>query len=513
MFRIERWLEARLEPRLDLFVLAALLLVTIAHCRHAARYSLNPDEALHYNLGHQRSLYQAWAASNTNAHPPLLIVGLYFWRKLGTSELWLRMLPILSNAVLVWFGYRWMRNTAGGAAAVVFAGLLLFLPPLHGLATEVRQYMPMFAGIALALWGFDRALHSGSARSMAVSAMGMLVAALSNYSALWFWAGFGCYTLLRLWRERAPAALVRVWGYGQLSVAATYVFLYVTHISKFRSSALSAEIKAGYLRGLFRSPEEDLPGFLARSLSSLYEWAFAPGWPAWTAFVLAAAGFGVLVLRREPALPALLSVPFVCGFAAAAMGLLPFGGSRQCAVFVYLAGASIAIGVSSILKQRLIRTAAISVAALLLLHHEAEPEDFGLPLVLRQREYIGYAVDHLRGKVPQGGTVFADYQASLMLCYYYDPSQYCVDEAGGSMREIRLDRMRILTPYVWSFDRESFLEQWRAARPAYRLAEQPVWVFDAGWGQPVHEALNAYAEELREFPGNNIVFRISPAVP
>lgn len=513
MFRIERRLDAWLEQRLDLIVAVALLVVTFAHGRHAARYSLNPDEALNYNLGHQRSVYRAWVANNTNAHPPLLIVGLYFWRKLGTSELWLRMLPILSNMVFVWFAYRWMRNTAGSAATAAFAGLLMILPGLHGLATEVRQYMPMFAGIAVALWGFDAALRKTSARLMAVSFIGVLIAAVSHYSALWFWAGFACYTLLRLGRGRASSSLGRVWGGGQVIVSVTYVFLYVTHVSKLRESAMTADVKTGYLHAFFRSPEEGLFGFLVRSIPSLFQWSFASEWPAWVGLLLFVVGVGVLALRRESAVLALVGVAFVCGCAAAAMGVFPFGGTRQSAVFAYLIAVAIAIGVAGLLRDRLARTAAISLIALLMLQHVAEPEDFGLPLVLRQREYIGYAVDHLREKVQPGGVVFADYQASLMLCYYYDPAQYCVDEAGGIVREFRLDRMRILTPYVWSFNRDSFLREWRAVRSTYGLAQQPVWVFDAGWGQPVHEALGAYADILREFPGNNIVFRISSGAP
>lgn len=513
MSRIEQWLDDHLERSLDILIVAILLLVTIVHCRDARRYSLNPDEALHYNLAHQRSLLDAWRMNNTNAHPPLLIIALYFWRKIGTSELWLRLLPILSNAVLVWFGYRWMRNIAGSAAAVAFAGLLLVLPPLYALAWEVRQYMPMFAGIAVALWAFDSAIAMKSPRRMMFSGLGVLIAGLSNYSALWFCCGFGAYSLLRLWILRPPAPVIVAWAGGQALVASAYFCLYETHISKLTGAILSAEVKSGYLRSFYIADYEDIVDFIFRSVPSLYQWIFTVSWPAWIGLLLACVGVIVVSVRKDLALLALLTVPFVSVLTAVAMEKYPFGGTRQSSLFIYFVAASIAVGTAALLKDRLARTALLTVPAMVALHSAAQPEHFGLPFPMRERAFVVDTVDYLRTTVPPGGTVFVDYQASLMLCYYYDPAQYCIDEPRGRTHQFRLDRLRMIFPDVWSFDRDSFMDRWRSARSDFQLAGQPVWVFDSGWGQPVHEALGGYSDDLRIFPGNNEVFRISQGIP
>src|SRR5271156_7025862 len=60
---------------------------------------LNPDEALHFRLANQTSLALAYKAALTAAHPPLLILLLYFWRALGTSDLWLRLPSVLAGTV------------------------------------------------------------------------------------------------------------------------------------------------------------------------------------------------------------------------------------------------------------------------------------------------------------------------------------------------------------------------------------------------------------------------------
>ena len=86
-------------------LLAALVLAAgfVARLLPAWRHFLNPDEALHYVLADQPSLTLAWRAALTNAHPPLLIVVLYYVRLLGHSELLLHALGVGGNRLLLDF--------------------------------------------------------------------------------------------------------------------------------------------------------------------------------------------------------------------------------------------------------------------------------------------------------------------------------------------------------------------------------------------------------------------------
>ncbi|MGC2730755.1 MAG: hypothetical protein WA254_16300 [Candidatus Sulfotelmatobacter sp.] len=75
------------QRRADAAALFITLLGLLARLWAAHGTFLNPDEALHFRLANQTSLALAYKASLTAAHPPLLIVLLYYWRALGTSEL------------------------------------------------------------------------------------------------------------------------------------------------------------------------------------------------------------------------------------------------------------------------------------------------------------------------------------------------------------------------------------------------------------------------------------------
>ena len=85
------------QVRIDLAAVFILLFALLARIWAASGTFLNPDEALHFRLANQTSWLLAYRQSLTASHPPLLTFVLYFWRLLGTSELWLRMPSVLAE--------------------------------------------------------------------------------------------------------------------------------------------------------------------------------------------------------------------------------------------------------------------------------------------------------------------------------------------------------------------------------------------------------------------------------
>src|SRR5438270_1061925 len=85
----------------------------------AWRYFLNPDEALHNLLASQSSLSLAYRAALTNAHPPLLILVIHYWRWLGQSEFMLRLPSVLAGTACCWLTYLWLRQVVDRSTAIV----------------------------------------------------------------------------------------------------------------------------------------------------------------------------------------------------------------------------------------------------------------------------------------------------------------------------------------------------------------------------------------------------------
>ena len=84
-------LEHQFESDSNLAAGFVLLLAFLLRLWKASGTFLNPDEAMHFLAANKPSLAEAYRASLNLAHPPLLILLLNLWRRLGTSELFLRL--------------------------------------------------------------------------------------------------------------------------------------------------------------------------------------------------------------------------------------------------------------------------------------------------------------------------------------------------------------------------------------------------------------------------------------
>src|SRR4029077_12945664 len=112
-----------LSPDGELLPLAVLVIGFGARLFEAWRYFLDPDEALDILLASQSSLRLAYRAALTNAHPPLLILVIHYWRWLGHSELTLRMPSVLAGAACGGLTYVWLRQIVDRSTG--FTGLIL----------------------------------------------------------------------------------------------------------------------------------------------------------------------------------------------------------------------------------------------------------------------------------------------------------------------------------------------------------------------------------------------------
>src|SRR6202167_1774559 len=137
----EEWLH----NHADLAALLIALLGLLARLWTASGTFLNPDAALHFRLANQLFLALAYKASLTSAHPPLLILLLYYWRGLGTSELWLRLPSVLAGAAFCWMFYKWLSKAGGSLAGFIGLLFIAFLLPTILISAEVRQYSLLLA--------------------------------------------------------------------------------------------------------------------------------------------------------------------------------------------------------------------------------------------------------------------------------------------------------------------------------------------------------------------------------
>lgn len=226
----------RTSPHSRYALFAVLALAFFARLGKASGTFLNPDEALHALTAYQNSLTAAYQASRGLAHPPLFIIFLYFWRQLGSSELWLRLPSVIAGTIFCLFLFHWIRTILGNIPAWLGFLFACFLPPMIELSAEVRQYALLLCFLSITAYLFELAFSRNRASYLALSFFFLYLAMLTHYSALLFVAALGIYSLLRLLRGKFSPRLIAVWIVGQLAALGLFVFLYKTHISVQKSS-------------------------------------------------------------------------------------------------------------------------------------------------------------------------------------------------------------------------------------------------------------------------------------
>jgi len=460
---------------------------------------LNPDEALHFRLANQPSLFLAYKASLTASHPPLLTLVLYFWRAFGTSELWLRLPSVLAGTVFCWTFYKWLAKVAGTFAGLIGLLFVALLPPIGLLGVEIRQYALLLAFLAGAVHFLDEALADNSATQMAAFSFCLCLAMLSHYSAFLFAAALGIYALFRILAERPPASLVATWGAGQLGATALAIALYKTHISKLGLGE-SRTVLQGWMsefflrRSYFDRAHDNAVTFLLGHTFGVFQYFFgqlAVGDFMGLLFVL-----GVALLLRgknfwqdqhsSRRLGLFLILPFAIAGVASLVHVYPYGGTRHVAFLMIpgVAGAGVAIARLAKTWQRGLAVASVVLIACVAFGRPRLPK---MERADQNRKNMVAAMAFVSKNIDQTDLIFTDYQSDLILGHYLCRERPIFPEAAPStFEQFSCDGRRVVSADYkseWIFGSDNFPNAWRRFVQAYRLNPgTTVWIFQAGWG-------------------------------
>jgi hypothetical protein len=460
--------------------------------RLAASTFLNPDEALHYWLSVQPSLKLAYQASLTTAHPPLLILFLYFWRELGHSELTLRLPSLLAGVAFPWLSFKWLERIADRRIATFTLILLLFSPSLIALSAEVRQYAFLLLFITASVYFFDRATTETAPSMMAISGVALLLALLTHYSALLFALALAVYGLVRLYPLRRECGLLSVWLGTQLVCIAICAYFLVPHITTLRAQGVVQDIADTWLRtSIFHPGDASRLFFFGRQTLRLFRYLF--GQPAIGPVGLIFFVGGIVALVRRKVAPGrnptprqlcfLLVAPLLVNIALS--GVYPYGGTRHNSFLVLFVMAGVSFGLSSLRIAPGRALPAFLSAVLVVSNVSPSP---GGPYIRpkdQQKQLMHQAMDFLRSSASPGATILSDYQGALVLGYYLCNTRVVLVQSSpdpfpqftcGSYRGITTDAHR------WSFEARTFPLQLARIEAQHHLGpNSELWLFQTGW--------------------------------
>jgi len=479
-------------------VLPAIVLAAgfVARLVPASRLFLDPDEALHNLLASQSTVGGAWAAALTNAHPPLLILVLYFWRWLGQSELWLRTPSVLAGTAACWLFCGWLKLVSDRSTALMGLLLISFAPSLILLSAEVRQYALLLFFMTACLYLSERAVQKNSPAAMILFSLSLYGALLTHYSALLFSFSLGVYLLVRLYPYRNRLVLVTVWGAGQIVGIALAAYFLLTHIPRLKQSGMVRADLETYLRkSTFHPGERNVVEFIAAQTLRVFTYLFSHGLVGTLALLMFLAGLWWLLKRnawlnreRQPErsspreLALLLGLPFLVNWVVALAGLYPLGATRHNSFLAPFAIAGICFGIGAWIPARnSIKYAGIVLCLAVCNVFPAPPPPIHTKDQLNAR--MTDAVRYLNASAPPGSVFLTDYESGLLLGYYFCghgvvqifPPQQPLALAGCGQYSVLATSF-----HDWKFLAETFPSQLANARRNLAPGTE-LWLFYAGW--------------------------------
>ena len=473
---------------------------------------LNPDEALHFFIANRSSASLAYKASLTMAHPPLMMLMLYWWKSLGTSEIMLRLPSVLAGSAFCWVFFKWLAKLFGPRVALVGLTFAALLAPLAFLSTEVRQYEFMLLFAMGGAYLLELALEKRSAAFMLASASCFYLAMLSHYSALLFVAALGVYAVVRLFSERPPAAVAAAWTGGQAGALALLGFLYVTHISKIAHTTMAAQAFDSWLyKSYFHHGQGNPIVFVLVRSFSFFQFLLGQSIVGDMAALMFVAGL-VFLLWGKIARPAtgpsssqlavLLVLPFLLNWAAALRGTYPYGGTRHCVFLAVFGLTGISLCIVRVAGGRAARAMVISLALILLCWVFRSIRHPYIYRADQSHAQMERTLTFIREQMPPSDLVLADYASGIELGHYlcqqkpvaYDGSipGFLAFACGG--------RRIVSTSHdLWAFNTQMFLEEWGHLVANGRLKpDDQVWVAQVGWLVPLADDLKEQFPEFQQ---------------
>ncbi len=390
---------------------------------------LNPDEALHYLLSAQPSLRLAYEASLATAHPPLLILMLYYWRALGHSEFVLRLPSVIAGIGFCWMTFLWLKRVVPRDTALVALILLLFSPSLILLSAEIRQYPLLLFFAATCLYFLERAFEKDSPAMLLLSFVALLLALLTHYSSLILALCAGIYAGLRFLRKPFHLRLLGTWITGQLIASGLVAFLFKSHISVLRASGMPEVIGDTYLRTSLFQPERDhWLTFIVRVSIRYFHYLFAQGTVGVLGLFFFLVGIWQLLVKRQGLLPNLgsnsprtfgvfLLSPLVLNCGLALIGVYPFGGTRHNSILAGFALSGAALGLSRLrIAGRWLKPGIVAVLAICNLF--PAPTGAYIQPANQRTVLMRDALHFVRHSIPQNSVIVTDNGGGLLLTYY-----------------------------------------------------------------------------------------------
>jgi hypothetical protein len=459
-------------------------------CALASVEPLNTDEGYYYHIGNQPTVFDTWKQSLVTVHPPLFFFAVRYWEMLGSSELFLRILPAALGVLAAFMAYQWLRLLPNQASAGWFAlAFASFAPFPLALSIELRQYSFLLLLAFSALYLFERQRYYATA-------LCCTAAVTTHYSAIFLLPYFPILLLARQyfgrrfdWRAICRACL------PLLLPMAVFTALYFTHIRTFSADTLRDAKENWLTSGYFHRGAETTGSFVATHIRTVLEsqYTYLSGRRLLFIGIILALGFRVtrdfaITLARYSGAALIM---LMLASAAAVFGYYPLSPTRHSAILLAFTLPVFCLLISRLCRDRPSWSLGLSMilaAGLLwsdgslgpLFHNTGRKADMARMATI------------LRSVAGNGEVVFSDYSSAVLLNYYLEPRRSAADiitMPAGPFFDYRWSGVHVTSSSSVLWRRPAAFFQDLAALGKQRDLSHGVYVVNAGFSHPLATAL------------------------
>ena len=525
-------LENQFKANRDLAAGFVLLLAFLLRLGKASGTFLNLDEAMHFLAANKPSLAEAYRASLNLAHPPLLILLLHVWRRLGTSELFLRLPSVIAGTIFCWIFFRWLTRLLGLTVGWVGLILVSLLPVFVELSSEIRQYPLLLCFMMAAAYLLELALDEKSDGKMIASFLFLYLAMLTHLSAILFAGALGAYSLWRLASRRSSRQMVAIWIAGQAAALGLLGFLYVTQISKLKGSASAQHMQVLLANSYYHRGHDHLLGFIFAKTFAILQYTFGQLVIGDIAGLFFVAGIVLLLTGKDASngetnqsapqrpgpssrqLALLLTLPFAINAAFAIADTYPYGGTRHSAFLLPFAVAGVSLAIARLLRQRLAPSLTVAILLVVVCQLFGTPHRPYMRREDQRRANMTQALDAIRHDVSPDEVILVDFQTSFLLRFYLCPevSPVALPSASADFKTYTCGGYRVIstTSETNVLTADSFLRRRDELVSVCGLKSgQTIWIFQAGWDIALAPELQKQIPEFHDLKAESFGRNIS----
>ena len=480
----DQWSDRRLDIVAGLLILVGFLFRLWA----AADGFVNPDEAYHVLLASPEDFASLYKSAVRSPHPPLFIILLHYIRQITTSDLGIRLIPLLAGSLFPWVIYRWISRGWSKHAGIAALAALTFAPALIQLSIEARGYTMALLFMSIALYMMDSAIEHSSPLRMAGFALALFGAILSDFSAAFFTVAAGAYFLLRI-REKQVTQDVRiVWELSQVGAVVIYAVLWVTQVYPMKAIAATRSDVEGWLRDCYPQTGDNPVVFVVLNTARQFAFLFPLLVPAVAAILLFFIGAWLLWRRSAPnkiwhsrALVMLMFIPFGMACLGSFLYMFPYGRSRHTVFLALFIVMGVSVTLDRIGRKWIIPLALLGAIGMTSWHLTLGRHRGLIARADNSKSLMAEALRFLEEEIPRDRPILVESELRVVLAYYLEEGKR-PPELYGSPSEEPIGGFRFFAARWGYSDPQQLRDDLRLLRGEYGYGpEEEIWVLDGGF--------------------------------